>query len=152
MTNKDLMNVSQMNQTASEILSFVSERQRNTVYTAFSGLRADMKKKFGHEVNRKDFDDAFRELQKIGAGKLECSKRGVCLGFHWTIPIRQIGTILKNKDQVGQAVDALVVAKENQAAQKAAVKPKNVTVVILRRGGTPKTIQVSENRLRELDL
>lgn len=153
MTNKQLKAVSGMNETAERILRMVAERQRNTVYTAFSGLRADLKKRDGKAVDRKEFDDTFKELAKIGAGKLECSKRGVCLGFYWSIPLRQLGTILKNKDEVGQPIETVVPAPQtNVVPLKKEAAEKKVTVVILRRRGEPRTIQIPENRLRELDM
>lgn len=156
MKNEQLMAVSKKSETADRILRMVADRRRNTVYTAFSGLRADLKKRDGKPVHRKEFDQTFNDLQSIGAGKIDKSKRGTFLGFTWSIPIRQIGTLLKNKDQVGKAIDAAVVAKTNlevaQANQEATKSDlaKKVTLVILRKNREPETVQVSEDRIRSL--
>lgn len=153
MTNKELTGVSKMNETAANILSFLSERRRNTVYTAFSGLRADMKKKFGKEVNRKEFDDTFKQLATIGAGGLECSKRGVCLGFNWTMPIRQIAVILKGVQKVEAPAAKEEPKKEIKKEVKAAEAPtqsKPVTLIIIRRNRAHETIETDEAHVASL--
>ena len=140
MNNKKLIEVSKMNETAANILSFLSERRRNTVYTAFSGLRADMKKKFGKAVNRKEFDETFKQLQTIGAGGLECSKRGVCKGFNWSIPVRNVASLLKSEEKPA--------AEEVKAA--APSEKSKVTLVIIRRNRAPETIESNEAQLAQL--
>lgn len=147
LTNEKLMGVSSKNETAERILKMVAERRRNTIYTAFSGLRADLKKRDGKAVDRKEFDETFKELAAIGAGKLDCSKRGVCLGFHWTVPIREIGELLKNE---GAAQD-VVASIEVKAAETTEKKThQTATVVIIRRNQSPQVIKTDEKHLKLL--
>lgn len=150
MNNKQLMGVSNKSETAGRILKMVADRRRNTVFTAFSGLRADLKKRDGKPVDRKEFDETFTELESIGAGKLERSKRGIFLGFTWSIPLRQLGTLLKNKDEVGKPVAAPKqdVAEPHTAAQ--AGMRRKVTLVIIRRNQAPETIQTDEAHLKAI--
>lgn len=150
MNNKQLMTVSAKTETSGRILRMVAERQRNTVYTAFSGLRADLKKRDGIAVERADFDATFEELEKIGAGQVDRSKRGVFLGFTWSIPLRQLGTMLKNKDEVGQPTVIRAESKKTQAVETPA--RRKVTVVIIRRNQKPETIQTDEAHLQGLSI
>lgn len=156
--NKDLVAVSKKSATAERIIRMIGERRRNTIYTAFSGLRADLKKRDRKAVDREEFDDTFRDLESIGAGKLELSPRGVFQGFHWSIPLRELASMLKNKPSVQKAVAQAVLAKtkkaiavENHKAIASDLK-KAVTVVILRKNQEPETVKIPEKRLRELDL
>ena len=134
---KKLKTVFDENETAKRIGSFVSERKRNTVYTAFSGLRADLKKKDGKEVDRNDFDNTFRKLAEIGAGKLQCSPRGVCQGFLWQIPVREVGLVMKGETSnlIKNEEKLQEIPKERMAG------PRTVTLVVIRKGKKPKMVK-----------
>jgi hypothetical protein len=135
MNAKKLNDLSSKNDTAARILKTVVSRLRNTKYTAFSGLRADLKKRDGAPVDRKDFDGTFTALEKIGAGKLQKTARGTCIGFTWAIPVRDLGVMLS------QALPQPISIEENPNPRAAG----KVTLVIIRRGQAPQTIEADES-------
>jgi len=146
MNTKRLKNLMGKNETTDNVLNFIADRQRNTVYTAFSGLRADVKKKHGKEVNRVQFDSTFEELEAIGAGKVDKSPRGVYKGFTWSIPIRTIASVLRSEPV---AVEA---AKPSVKDAVVSTEPKKVTLVIIRRNRKPETIETNEDQIAQISV
>lgn len=144
MNVKKLKELAEKNETAKRILSMVGDRQRNTVYTAFSGLRADLKKRDQKEVDRSDFDSTFQALEKIGAGKLECSPKGTCLGFHWSVPIRDVAFALKNQDQVQKPKTILRATPNVPFVSSDDAEKQPATIIILRKGKGADTYETDE--------
>lgn len=154
MDTQKLNKASQLSETAAEIMMFVAERKRNTVYTSFSGLRADLRKKYGHEVDREKFDATFKYLQDIGAGNIDQSPRGVALGFYWLVPVRQLGRLIKSSDVRSKKA-------KKQPPAGATVDPsgqvhdrskRRTTIIVLSPGGEAKTYLMTEEELKELNL
>lgn len=176
MNAKKLKELAEKNETAKRILSMVGDRRRNTVYTAFSGLRADLKKRDKKEVDRKDFDSTFQALEKAGAGKVQCSPNGVCQGFHWSVPIREVGQALKGtpdaprekevkakpKTILRTGPSTKVPAAVLQAEKEEAIKPnvavvssdlpeKNpATIIILRKGKGAETFETDDAHAQQM--
>lgn len=161
MNAKKLKELAAKNETAKRILSMVGDRKRNTMYTAFSGLRADLKKRDRKEVDRKDFDSTFVTLEKLGAGKVQASENGVMQGFHWSVPIREVGQALKGTPEVAKPklktilrpkVRADVVAAEKEEAVQPNVPfvssddamKQPATIIILRKGKGAETFETDE--------
>lgn len=141
MNPKKLKALSEKNETAGRVLSMIADRQRNTMFTAFSGLRADLKKRDGKEVDRKDFDATFKELEKIGAGTLKCSEKGTCYGFTWEVPIRDVGAAIKGGSLV-EGKTPIVPTVPYQSSDASVKRP--ATVVILRKGKGAETFETDE--------
>lgn len=165
MNAKKLKELAAKNETARRILSMVGDRKRNTVYTAFSGLRADLKKRDGKEVNRPDFDATFAALEKIGAGKVQASEKGVMQGFHWSVPIREVGQALKATPEAPRAktilrpaVRADVVAAEKEEKVQPNVplvssdlpEKKPATIIILRKGHGAETFETDDAMAQQM--
>lgn len=143
MNGKELTKIVKMSQTAADIIQFMADRKRNTVYTSFAGLRADLKKKLGHAVDAAQLDAVFKELEKMGAGKLEYSpKRNVCLGFFWTTPVREIG----------EAVKTNVVTDVPKEQAPTVERRKGFTVVLVRHNGQAQTVNMTEQQLMDLNI
>lgn len=150
MNAKKLKELANMTETSKRVLEFISERQRNTVYTAFSGLRADLKKHDGKEVDRKDFNSTFEALEKIGVGKLDCTETGTCIGFHWSIPIREVGLIFKSDVVVKQVKPKTLLRRRRDEPVDVirSLKPKiykpSATIIVLRKGIGTDTFETNE--------
>lgn len=149
MNTQKLKTVAKKNETAERIMAMVVGRQRNTVYTAFSGLRADLKKKDGKEINRVEFDAIFKELSQLGIGKVDITPRGVYKGFMWSVPIRELGQILK-APETSTEVNLAVAATPIKEAAHSNGSSKKVTLVIIRKNRKPETIESNEEQVAQL--
>lgn len=158
MNAKKLKQLAEKNDTAKRILSMVASRKRNTRFTAFSGLRADLKKRDRKEAVRKDFDSTFAELEKMGVGKVQKTEAGTFVGFHWDMPIRDLAAALNEK---GEAKPKTILRPKVPASVVAAEKEEKVqpnvpyassdqsekypaTIVILRKGKCAETFETDD--------
>lgn len=148
------MNASKLNEiarrteTSHRIIAFFAKRRRNTVYTAFAGLRSDLKKEGGgRPVDRAAMELTFKELEAVGAGKVIRTGGGTAKGFLWVQPVREIGIAMMKAEEAPAEVKPENGSKGPVGATLART---NATVVVIRKGHPTVTIERDEDDLKGL--
>lgn len=147
MNASKLKEIARRTETSQRIINFIANRRRNTVYTAFSGLRADIKKADGKPIDQAGLELTFKELETMGVGKLIRTGRGTAKGFLWVQPIRDIGPALKMAET---PVAPVTVEPKEVGAVGATAGKSRVTVVLIRKNQPPITVERDEFDIKDL--
>ncbi len=144
MEQSKLMEIASKNETSKRVFEALYGRKRNTQYTQLGSMRNEIKRKTGFQVAMTDFNQCFTALEHEGVGKTEYGERGTLKGFYWLdkenkrVEPREVGRLGLGIQEAPKPIPAPVVAPTGLTRGP-------ITVIILRPGKKPKTLNVPDN-------